>query len=95
MLEGEVYVIGDEEVQVAIPIVIKETATGSPPRLIVPQPGCLGHIGKRSIPIVAIEAVLSEVGAEDVLESVVVVVADAYPGSPAYRVSVRPSRSRP
>ena len=51
-----------------------------------PKPGLPGHIGKCAIAIVAVEPVLSEVGAEDVVEAVVVVVGDANSIGPACRL---------
>src|SRR5580658_5314855 len=74
----------------SIPVVVKKTTARSPARLIVPliapKPGSLGHIGKRSIPVIAIQPVLPEVGTEDVLESVVVVIADADTRRPSHRL---------
>src|ERR1700727_3029551 len=84
VLERETYIVGNEEIEVAIPIVVKETASRSPSRLIVQQPGGFRDVGKRSISIIAIKTVLPEAGAEDILKPVVVVVPDADTGGPAY-----------
>ncbi len=52
-------------------------------RTFFPKAGLLGHIGKRAISVVAVEAVLSEVGAEDIVEAIVVIVGDANAVGPA------------
>src|SRR5229473_2115176 len=83
VLEREAHVIGNEQIKIPIPVVVKETASRSPAWLIVPKAGTLGHVGKRSIAVVSIETVLPEVGTKNILESVVVVVADANAGRPA------------
>ena len=82
VFEGETNIVGDEQIQVAIPVVVQEAAPCAPARLLVPQAGGFGYIGKGSVAIVAIKPVLSEAGDEDVFESVVVIVADANSGGP-------------
>src|SRR5947208_258001 len=42
-----------------------------------PEPGVLGYICKRAIAVVTVEPVLAVVGAEDVIESVIVVIGHA------------------
>src|ERR1700722_1961145 len=69
----------------AIAVVVDETATRAPSHLIAPQTRCLGYIGEGAVAVVAIKTVLSKVRAEDIFESVVVVIADAYAGRPAHR----------
>src|ERR1700757_2996924 len=83
VLEGEAHVVGDEQVEVAVAVVIHKAATRAPAGLVVPQPGRLGHIGEGAVTIVAEEAILAVVRAEDIFESVVVVVADTHSGSPS------------
>src|SRR5690349_11680067 len=62
----------------AVAVVVKECATCAPSRRpFFPQTGLLGHVCKGAIPIVAKQAILSEVGDEDVVEAVIVVVGDA------------------
>src|SRR5271155_372146 len=88
ILERKTHVIGNEEIEMPVPIVVKKTTARSPAwlfvPLIIPKSGSLGDIGKRSISVVAIQPVLPEVSTEDVLESVVVVVADAHAGRPSH-----------
>ena len=84
VLEGEAHIVGNKKIEVAIAVVVEETASCSPARLVVPQAGGLGYVSKRSIAVVAVETILTKIGAEDVLESVVVVVADADAGCPAH-----------
>src|SRR5580693_4541569 len=79
VLERETHIIGNEKVEVPIPVVVKKTASRAPARLFVPQTGDLRHISKRAIPIVAIEPILTKVCTENIFESVVVVVANTDP----------------
>ena len=62
----------------SIPVVIQECATSAPScRAGLQKSGRFRDIGKCAITIVAVQAVLSEVRAEDVVEAVVVVVGNA------------------
>src|SRR5216684_2274474 len=70
----------------AVPVVVEKGTAGAPAGwTFLPEPGLLSHIGERPISVVAIEPILSEVGAEDVVEAVVVVVGDAHSAGPTYR----------
>src|SRR5580658_2036281 len=82
VLEGEADVVRNKKIEVAIAVVVQETAPGAPPdlivaRLTIPQPGGLGHLGKRSIAVVTIKTVLPKIRAKDIFKSVVVIVANA------------------
>jgi len=72
-----------------ITVVVEETATCPPSWLIVPQSCGLGHIRERAVAVVTIEAILSKVGTEDVLKTVVVVVSDADAGCLARHLETR------
>src|SRR5580658_7751690 len=52
--ERKPYVIGDEQIQMPIPVVVKETASRAPAWLVVPKASGLGYVGKRSIAVVAV-----------------------------------------
>src|SRR5579863_2475766 len=84
MFKREADVVRNEKIEVAIAVVIKETASRAPAWLIAQKAGRLGHVSKRSIAIVAVKTVLTKIGAEDVFEAVVVVVPDADAGGPAH-----------
>ncbi len=84
VLEREAHVVGDEQVQVAIPVVVQEAASGSPARLGVQEPRRLRHVREGSVAVVPVEGVLPEAGAEEIFEAVVVVVPDADSGSPTH-----------
>src|ERR1700685_2616146 len=76
MFKRKTHVIGNEEIQVPIAVVIEKTASRAPTWLIIPKAGRFGHISKRSISVIAIEAVLPAVRAKNIFDSVVVVGAD-------------------
>src|SRR5450755_2938319 len=72
MLKGETDVIRNEKIEMTVPVVVQKRATGSPPRRGgIPQSGLLRHIRKGAVAIVAIEAVLPEVGTKDVVKAIV------------------------
>src|SRR5215469_12014311 len=79
-------VVGNEEVQVSIAVVVHEAAAGAKPWLVVRESGGFGHVGESSVAVVSIESVLPEIGAKDVVKAVVVVVAYTNPAGPADRV---------
>src|SRR5256885_5094979 len=89
MFNRKTDVIRNKQVKVPITVVVQETASRAPPRLIVQEPGSLRHIGEGAITIVAVEYVLSEVGAEHVFKSVVIVVPDADAGGPTNGMETR------
>src|SRR5258708_39258736 len=76
VFKREANVVGDEQIKMAITVEVQKTAPGAPSRLIVPEAVSLVHIGKGSVPIVAVEVILSVAGAEDVFEYVAFVLAD-------------------
>ena len=75
-LRVEVHVVGDEQVQMAIAIVIEKTTTGSPPVPAARDAGLLGNIGESAVTVVVIEHVPAPVADKQVVEAVVVIVAD-------------------
>ena len=94
VLEREPDVVRDEQIEVAVAVVVEEAAAGAPARLRVPEPRRLRHVGEGPVAVVAIEPVLAEERAEEILEAVVVVVADADAGRPLHGLRARPSPSR-
>ena len=68
----------------AVAVVVDEGASRSPSgRASVPEAGFLGDIGKGAIAVVAVEAILAKIGAEEIVEAVVVVVGNANAIGPA------------
>ena len=90
--EIEVDVVGDEQVETAVAVVVDERRARSPSEPRVLQAGALGQLGKRSVAVVAIQAVLAVVGDEQVLVAVIVVVARGGALAPAVRADARPGR---
>src|ERR1039458_6509830 len=85
-LEVKLQVVGDEQVQVAVAVVIHEGAAGSPSHSWREQTRFLGDIGEGAIPIIAVENVLTPVSDEDVVETIVIVIRDGD--------TVRPTHAR-
>ena len=75
----EVDVVGDEQVEVAVAIVIDKSAAGVPAsfRAGLNQSRLFGYIGERAVAVIAIERVLAVVSDEEIVVAVVVVIADA------------------
>ena len=70
---GKVEVIGDEEIEVAVPIVVEERGARAPERVAHARRG--GDVGKRAVAVVAIERVGTERREKEVEVAVVVVIA--------------------
>ena len=79
----EVQVAGDEQVEVAVTVVVQEAAAGSPPLRRAGDTRLLRDVRERPVAVVVVEDVLSPVGDEQVVVAVVVVVADAAALPPA------------
>ena len=86
VFKGEADVIRCKQIEVSVAVVIDKGAARAPAWLIIPQAGFFGYIGECSIAIVAIQLVLSEVGAEKILKTIIVIVSDADAGCPANRL---------
>ena len=85
---GQVHVdvIGDEKIEVAVAIVIHKRTTSIPARAFACYARLLADVGKRSVTIVVIQDILAVIGYEQIVPSIVVVVANADALAPA-RVS--------
>ena len=81
----EVDVVGDEEIEMAVFVVVDPGAAGVPARFGagLEEAGAFGDVGEGAVAIVVIENVLAVVGDEEIVVAVVVVVADAAGLSPA------------
>ena len=82
-LEVEVDVVADEEVEVAVLVVVEEGAAGVPAQAVLEEAGLFGDVGEGAVAVVAVEGVLAVVADEEVVPAVVVVVADAAGLAPA------------
>ncbi len=79
----QIDVVGDEQIELAVAVVVHKCAAGVPALAIAGDAGLLAHIGERAVAVVVVENILAEVGDEQIFEAVVVVVADADALSPA------------
>ncbi len=79
----ELEVVGDEEIEAAVAVVIDEGAAGAPTISGMKKSGLLRDIGEGAVAIVVIEDVLAPVGQKQIVEAVVIVVADGNGGGPS------------
>src|SRR5260370_26680200 len=78
----EIEVVRDNKIEPAIPVVVDPGAARAPARPVRAQSGFPGYVGKSGIPIVVVEDVLAPVSDEQILKSVVVVIANTNSGLP-------------
>ena len=83
MFEVELDVVGHEQVQESIAVVVEKSATRAEANGIAMEPRLFGDIGKSPVPIVPVQLVLPVVGAKQIFMPVVVVVADTHAVGPA------------
>ncbi len=76
-------VIADEQIEVAVAIIVEKSAARAPADAFIVEAGFASDIGKRAVAVVVKKNVVSPEAAEEVVPSVVVVVADAHSGLPA------------
>ncbi len=81
----DVDIVGDDEIEVAVIVVITESRARSP-AAGVGDASFRGDIGKRSIVVVVVERGVVEAGDVDVFPAIVVVVADGHAVSPAAEI---------
>ena len=79
----EIHIVGDEQIEVAVAVVIQKAASRSPALAAAGYARLLGNITKRAISVIAVQNVLAPVADKQIIESVVVVVADAAALAPA------------
>ena len=91
--EIDFKIIRDEEVEEAVAVALDEGAARSVMDAGQKQAGLFRDVGEGAVAVVAIEPVLAVVGDEEVVEAVVVVVADADAHGPSgLRRAGRPFR---
>ena len=78
----EGHVAGDEEIEVPVAIEVQETAARTPLMRRARDARAVRHVGERAIAVVSIENVPAPVADEQIVEAVVVEVADAAALSP-------------
>ena len=92
-LDVEVDVVGDEEIEVAVLVVVEKGAAGVPAQSwFCGQAGLRGDVGEGAVAVVAVEDVLAVVADEEIVPAIVVVVADAAALAPAGARHARSSR---
>ena len=79
----EINVVGDEQIETPVAVVVDEGAARIPARAFARHASLLADIGERAVAVVVIQNVLAEVGDEQIVPAVVVIVADANALSPS------------
>ena len=72
----KVHIIRDEEIEMAIEVVVQKAAARTPATATPRDAGFFGHVRKGSIAVVMIQNVATPVADEQIVVAVVVVVAD-------------------
>src|SRR5947209_641219 len=57
-----------------------------PAALVVYQPRCFGHIRERAVAVISIQDIVSPICDEQIVKTIVVVIANAYRGCPSGEV---------
>src|SRR5579872_1220112 len=84
----KVHIVGDNQIETPVAIVVNECATGPPGLARSRNAGLFCDLGEHSV-VVVIEAILAVISDVEIFPSVVVVVADANALSPAGRGEAR------
>ena len=83
LLECRLEVLRDEEIEPAVAIVVDPRAPRAVAHRLLSQAGLPGHVRKRAVAVVVIQHVVAVVGDEEIVKSVVVVVADCHRRGPS------------
>src|SRR5579864_274280 len=81
---AEVHVTHHENINFAVAVVVHKATTGAPLVVRGLKPGLGRHIGKRPIPVVVIQRILSPIRDQQIEIAVIVVVADTPALSPTW-----------
>ena len=82
-VEIENEIVGEEQVEASIAVVVHPGAACAPAIAEVQQACRLRHVGESAVAVVAIQNVLRPAGDENVVAPVVVVVGDGHAAGPA------------
>ena len=78
----EIDVVGDEQIELAVAVVVDKSAPGAPGFSVAGNFGFLADVGEGAVSVVVVEDVFAVVGDVKIFPAVVVVVADAYALAP-------------
>src|SRR5216683_2966269 len=74
----EIDVVGDEQIELAVAVVVNKGAAGAPGFSVAGNLGFLADVGEGAVAVVVVEDVFAVVRDVEIFPAVVVVVADAY-----------------
>ena len=72
----ELYVIAYEEIEMAVAVVIEESAARAPANVVVVYTGFFGDVGEGAVTVVVKQNVVTPEAAEEVVPAIVIVIAD-------------------
>lgn len=75
-LDVEIDVVGDEEIEMPVAVIVEKGAAGVPTGFGLEESSRGYHIGEGSIAVIAVEGILAVIRNEEVIPSIVVVIAD-------------------
>ena len=78
----QLQVVANEKIEVTVPVIIEKGTPRAPANLCLVEAGFMGDVGKRAVSVVAKKNVVSPEAAEQIIPSVVVVIAYANPRLP-------------
>src|SRR5215813_6323135 len=76
MIQIEIYIIRDEQIELAVVVIVKKGGPGGPTRII--HAGFFGHVSKGPVAVVAQQMVWPETGDVHVIKPIIVVIADGH-----------------
>src|SRR5262245_17736143 len=88
-IEVEVDIVGDKEVQVSVPVIIQKSAARAPACRFEHQPGALRDIDKTALSGIPVKVILSEIGHEQIIEAVIIIIGYTRALAPARPDQVR------
>src|SRR5579875_1846680 len=85
MRQVKIDVIGDEQIQVTVAVVVEEGTSRTEANAGVQEPGLFRQVREGSVAVIPEKPILSVVSDKQVFKTIVVVVANADPVRPARR----------
>ncbi len=79
----EIHVVGYKQIEKTISVIVQKTAASSPAVFGSRHAGLFGHVGEGAVTVVVVEDVVAKIGDEQIVETVIIVIAHAAALPPA------------